>query len=91
MSQMEPDLLIAQFRQALMDCQRLYTSSGQLCGDHHADLLPKSPEEFIELMDDLHRGLVVKVYISVAQADRKWSRQEQQMAECLQAFAGEQD
>ena len=83
MSQVEFDLLIAQFRQALMDCQRLYTSSGRLCGEHHADLIPKSPDEFVELMDDLHRGLVVKVYVSVAEADRKWSREEQRLAEEL--------
>jgi hypothetical protein len=40
-------------------------------------------EKFVELMDDLHRALVVKVYFTVCQADRKWSQGERSLAEHL--------
>lgn len=83
MPHVDSDLVLSQFRQALSDCQRLYETSGRLCAEHHASLLSQSPNHFIELMEDLHKGLVVKVYISVAAADRKWSREERRLAEIL--------
>ena len=34
-------------------------------------------------MDDLHRALVLKIYMTVCEADRKWSKPEREMAEVL--------
>ena len=34
-------------------------------------------------MDDLHRALVLKVYFTVCEADRKWTEAERYMAEVL--------
>ena len=34
-------------------------------------------------MDDLHRALVLKIYVVVCEADRKWSQAERDMAEVL--------
>ena len=42
-----------------------------------------SAEQFIALMDDLHRALVLKVYFSVCEADQKWSSRERFLAEEL--------
>jgi len=77
-----PDLP-SHFRQLLGECRDLYVSSGQLIADEHPDLLPKSDEHFIQLMDDLHRALLVKVFVTICEADRRWSKNEKFLAEVL--------
>lgn len=78
------------FRRTLEDCQALYISSGTLCAQEYPQLLPRSKdgnihsaEQFVALMDDLHRALILKVYFSVCEADRKWSSGERFLAEIL--------
>jgi hypothetical protein len=73
----------ALFDRTLDECRDLYISSGRLCAQEYPHLIPRGGEQFIELMDDLHRALVLKVYFSVCQADRKWSAAERQLAERL--------
>jgi hypothetical protein len=86
----------SQFSRTLRDCRELYVSSGQLCAREFPHLISRSGEEFIQLMDDLHRALVLKVYFSISEADRQWSKQERFLAEVLfhhlwdQWLAGEQ-
>src|SRR3989304_4133291 len=78
------------FRRTLEECRELYVSSAALCAREFPQLLPLgkgkqtlSAEQFVALMDDLHRALVLKVYFSVAEADRKWSSRERFLAEEL--------
>jgi len=77
-----PDLP-SHFRQLLGECRDLYVSSGQLIATEHPDLLPKSGEHFIHLMDDLHRALLVKIFVTICEADRDWSKNERFLAEVL--------
>lgn len=77
-----PDLP-SHFRQLLGECRELYVSSGQLIANEHPDLLPKSGEHFIHLMDDLHRALLVKIFVTICEADRHWSKNEKFLAEVL--------
>lgn len=77
-----PDLP-SHFRQLLGECRELYVSSGQLVVNEHPDSLPDTPEHFIRLMDDLHRALVVKIFITICEADRRWSKNEKFLAEVL--------
>jgi hypothetical protein len=77
-----PDLP-SQFRQLLGQCQELYVSSGELAAREHAHLLSESGERFVQLMDDLHRALLVKVFVSLCEADRRWSKNERFLAEVL--------
>ena len=77
-----PDLP-SHFRQLLGECRELYLSSAQQITDEHPDLLPKSPDHFRRLMDDLHRALVVKVFVSICEADRRWTKNEKFLAEVL--------
>ncbi|MCA9234363.1 MAG: AAA family ATPase [Planctomycetales bacterium] len=77
-----PDLP-SQFRQLLGQCRDLYVSSGELAAREHAHLLPDSGEKFIQLMDDLHQALAVKVFVTVCEADRRWSKNEKFLAEVL--------
>src|SRR5262245_35093131 len=72
-----------EFRQARIDCQQLYQSAAQQCVEHHPAAVGDSPQALFELMEDLGKGLVMKIYSSVAQADRRWSRQEAQLAEIV--------
>lgn len=77
-----PDLP-SQFRQLLGDCRELYLSSAQQIIREKPELVPKSPDDFIRLMDDLHRALVVKVFVTICEADRHWSKNEKFLAEVL--------
>ena len=77
-----PDLP-SQFRQLLGACRELYVSSGELAAREHAHLLPDSGERFVQLMDDLHRALLVKVFVAVCESDRRWSKNEKFLAEVL--------
>jgi hypothetical protein len=78
------------FRRTLDECRELYVSSATLCAREYPHLLPQgkskralSADEFIALMDDLHRAMVLKVYFSVAEADKHWSSRERFLAEEL--------
>ena len=75
--------LLKPFRQTLRECRDLYLTSAQECIEHHGDLIKESPEDFVRLMDDLHKGLLIKVFVTVGEADRRWSREEQELAEVL--------
>ncbi len=77
-----PDLP-SQFRQLLGQCRDLYISSGELCVREFPDLVPKTGTGFVQLMDDLHRALVVKVFVTVCEADRRWSTNEKFLGEVL--------
>jgi SpoVK/Ycf46/Vps4 family AAA+-type ATPase len=71
------------FARTLSECRELYVSSGQLCAHEYPHLIKQQGDEFIQLMDDLHRALVLKVYFTVCEADRKWSEAERFQAEVL--------
>lgn len=77
-----PDLP-SHFRKLLGECRELYISSGQLIASEHPEMLPGTSEHFIQLMDDLHRALLVKVFITICEADRRWSKNEKFLAEVL--------
>ncbi len=70
-------------RSTLEECRQLYISSGQLCAQQYPQLISQSGDDFVQLMDDLHRALVLKIYITVCEADREWSAAEREMAEVL--------
>ncbi len=71
------------FRQTLEECRDLFVSSGVLCAREYPHLIAGQKEKFVELMDDLHRALLVKVYFAICEADRRWSEAERQLAEIL--------
>jgi SpoVK/Ycf46/Vps4 family AAA+-type ATPase len=71
------------FTRTLNECRELYLSSGRLCAHEYPLLIAKQGDDFIQLMDDLHRALVLKVYVTVCQADRKWSEAERFLAKTL--------
>ncbi|HEX6961411.1 MAG TPA: AAA family ATPase [Lacipirellula sp.] len=72
--------ILAQFRQSLAECRDLYRSSGELAIREQSHRIKHTPAEFVELMDDLHRALVVKIFVKTGQCDRAFSRNEQALA-----------
>ncbi|HLA83798.1 MAG TPA: AAA family ATPase [Thermoguttaceae bacterium] len=75
--------LIAQFKQALADCRNLYVDSARRCVREYPQLIEGDPGKFVELMEDLHRGLLAKIFVTVANADKRWSPAEEQYAAVL--------
>jgi len=75
--------LAAQFRQLLVECRDLYVSSGEFCAREYPQLTPRSGDGFVTLMDDLHRALLVKVFVTICESDRRWSSNECALAEVL--------
>lgn len=71
------------FSRTLDECRELYVSSGKLCAHEYPHLIAKKGNDFIQLMEDLHRALALKVYFNVCEADRRWSEAERLMAETL--------
>jgi len=83
MSEYRLKRLLEQFRLAIDDCQRVYLSSARRCIEECPNLIDRSPQEFVRLMDDLHKGLLTKIYMSVVKADRQWSDAEREFARVL--------
>jgi hypothetical protein len=77
-----PDLP-SQFRQLLGKCRDLYVSSGELAARDNPQQLEETSGPFVQLMDDLHGALLVKIFVSVCQCDRRWSKNEKFLAEVL--------
>ncbi|MEN1679648.1 MAG: AAA family ATPase [Planctomycetota bacterium] len=71
------------FSRTLRECRKLYVSSGELVARSHRSMLGDSGQDYVQLMDDLHRGVVLKTYFTVCEADRQWSKPEQLLAEVL--------
>jgi len=76
-------LLVNQFNQSLKDCHRLYLESAEIVIDCYPDLLTQTPSGFRQMMDDLHRGLLVKIFVSLADVDSIWSPNEETLASVL--------
>jgi adenylate kinase family enzyme len=68
------------FAQTLVDCRQLYLRAGREACQQSALRGQKSPRQFMQWMDDLHRGLLVKIYVNVALADRRWQPAERPLA-----------
>jgi tellurite resistance protein len=71
------------FRSVLDECRELYVSSGKLCAQQYPQLIKQSGRDFVQLMDDLHRALVLKIYITICEADRHWSPAERELGSVL--------
>ena len=75
--------LPSNFRQLLGQCRELYVSSGEQCVREFPDQVPQTGTGFVQLMDDLHRALAVKIFITICESDRRWSTNEKFLAEVL--------
>ena len=85
-SALDEDLML-ELRSSLKELETLYRAGAMLCGHVCPECLPDGPEYFADLMMDLHRGLLAKVFVKIAQSDRRWHPAERagclHRAECL--------
>lgn len=70
-------------RRVMRDCRRLYASSAERMVRRHPTMLGPAAARFPELMEDLHRGLLVKVYTTAVRGDGKWTRTEKYIGALL--------
>jgi hypothetical protein len=75
--------LVNQFSQSLHDCRDLYRSSARTVVEQHPQLIRGGGDKFLTKMDDLHKGLLLKIYFEVALADRRWVENERTLAQIL--------
>jgi AAA+ superfamily predicted ATPase len=75
--------LIDEFRKELRDVEELYRDSAIECVRYHPDLIKDSATDFVERMTDLHRGLLIKIFVDIAHIDWKWKPSERMLAQVL--------
>jgi hypothetical protein len=75
----DPELILL-FREQIQECEALYRAAGHLCRRACPDLIDGDVDKFPNLMIDLHRGLLLKVFFEIAKCDRRWEAQERQLA-----------
>lgn len=71
--------LLDQFRQALGHCRRLFDDGARQCIENHPRRV-RDPAGFQARLLELHRGLLIKVVVEIAQSDWRWSENEYQLA-----------
>src|SRR5438105_1085119 len=75
------------FQDLLEACEELYRRCAQEYAREHPELIQDSPEAFVARMVELHRGLVLKVFVEMAQADLHVGHAELRLAQQLFAHA----
>ena len=68
-----------EFRKTLRECKELYRTSGFEIAQYHPELIDEAPQKFMNRMLDLHRGLVIKIFVTTALADGPWTREEMRL------------
>lgn len=75
--------LIGMLHRVLRDCGKLYRQCGTWMVRRYPTLLEGRADDFVQLMDDLHRGLLIKVYVTIVRADDRWTAQEKRVAAAM--------
>ena len=82
MNDSDDQRLIGMLRRVIRDCGKLYRRCGTWMVRRHPTLL-EGESDFVQLMDDLHRGLLIKVYVTIVRADDRWTAQEKRVAAAM--------
>lgn len=72
--------LLRELRKELKECEALYRDGANLCACTCPEKIGRDPEKFPKRMRALHRGLLVKVFVELAECDRQWHRAEREVA-----------
>ena len=83
MNDSDDSRLIGMLRRVVRDCGKLYRHCGNWMVRRHPTLLEGRTEDFVQLMDDLHRGLLIKVYVTIVRADDRWTTPEKKVAAAM--------
>ena len=71
------------FQETLDACRQLYVSAARRGKAALAHASANHETRFVQSMDSLHQGLLIKIYVTVVEADRRWSREEKRLARLL--------
>jgi hypothetical protein len=71
---------VPSFGELLEDIRDLYRDCAHEFAEQHPELIRDSAEDFVGRMIDLQRGLVLKVFVEMARADRRVGAAELQLA-----------
>lgn len=80
---MTPEEVTPHLRRVMRDTRKVYTDSARWLVAHHKTLLGTREGNFVELMDDLHRGILIKVYTTIIRSDQRWSQMEKYVGTVL--------
>jgi hypothetical protein len=82
---MPADLIhqLNQFNQSLGDCRQLYLQAAKLANAELGESVVGPPVAFVQSMDELHRGLLIKLYVSICGIDHIWTQTEEKFAGIL--------
>ena len=83
MNHPEDTRLIGLLSRVLRDCRKLYKHCGTFMVRRYPTMIEGRVEDFVELMDDLHRGLLIKVYVTTVRADDRWTGPEKKVAAAM--------
>jgi AAA+ superfamily predicted ATPase len=83
MNDLDDPRLIGMLRRVIRDCGKLYNRCGTWMVRRYPTLLEGREDDFVEMMDDLHRGLLIKVYVTVVRADDRWTGPEKKVAAAM--------
>lgn len=75
--------VINEFTRAMQECRNLYVQCGMRISDQYPHLIPEHETDFVAMMDDLHKGLLIKLFVSVSDSDLKLTQEEQWLANLL--------
>lgn len=75
--------MIGLLSRVLRDCRKLYQHSAKWMVKRYPTMIEGRIEDFPELMDDLHRGLLIKVYVTIVRADDRWTGPEKRVASAM--------
>lgn len=75
--------VLNEFIRVLSECRALYVGGARQVVERSPEYIREEPESFVKLMEDLHRGLLLKIFISVSESDRQWCREESWLADLL--------
>ncbi len=80
MNDVQDSRMIGMLRRVIRDCRKLYHHCGNWMVRRHPNLIEGRSSDFVRLMDDLHRGLLIKVYVTIVRADDRWTGPEKRVA-----------
>jgi AAA+ superfamily predicted ATPase len=75
--------LLGEFRLSIRECAALYRDAAEQAVLECPSQLGATASKFRQTMADLHAGLLLKIYTSVAEADLRWNQPEQIFAQTL--------
>lgn len=72
--------LLFQLRQELSECEAIYRAAAHVCRQVCPERIEGDPDKFLELMVDLHRGLLIKIFVEISDCERRWHPEERDVA-----------